>query len=83
MKYYLYLDRKFIGWEREMYSIEAETEKDAVKAIIDGLEDPYNYENLLETYEYLSPKENNNEATIEIFNGDTDKLITDNIREDI
>lgn len=81
MKYYLYLDRKFTGWEREEYSIEAESLDDAVKSILNGNVDSYSYDYLPETYEYLSPEENNNEATIEVFNSDTDELIANNINK--
>lgn len=79
MIYNINIDEKLTIWARNKLKIEAETEEEAVQKAIgmvkngdldDGFDDDVldEYEMMYETSERLYPKENNGEATIEIWN---------------
>ena len=71
--YRLSVDRKYTIWEREYYTIEAESETDALEKRLstdvecDGSEFQY------DTAEYMTPKDNYNYPTLEVYNRDTHK----------
>jgi hypothetical protein len=79
-----YLDRKVTIWVREQHSIEAESEEEAKKEMIEAFKDNFCSESfdeqewLLDTETMLEP-EDNGESTAELFFEDTDKLLTTNI----
>ena len=75
--YRLIVDRKYTIWEREHYTIEAESETEALeKCLSPDVE--YDDSEFLDTAEPVAPKDNNNYPTLEVFNEDTDKRIFSN-----
>ena len=76
--YRLSVDRKYTIWEREYYMIEAESEIEALEKCLspdvecDGSELQY------DTAYYMTPKDNDNYPTLEVFNEDTDERIFSN-----
>lgn len=62
----LYKDIKYTSWDRLYFKVEAEDINSAVQKIIDGDVDEYDIEGL-DVYETLTPEENNDFSTIEIF----------------
>ena len=81
MIYNINIDEKLTIWARNKLTIEAETEEEAVQKAVemvkngdldDGFEDDVldEYEMMYDTSERLDPKENNGEATIEIWSDD-------------
>lgn len=77
--YTFYQDQKVTSWERTHFEIKAESYQEAVAIIqswqgkeVGSMEDDKQvfiteFEPLLDTSEYLSPSENNGQATIEVF----------------
>lgn len=89
MIYNINIDEKLTIWARVELAIEAETEDEAVRKAIEmvkngdldnGFEDDVldGYEMMYNTSERLDPKENNGEATIEIWSNDEVKW--DNVK---
>lgn len=72
----LYKDIKYTSWDRLYFEVEAETIEDAVKKIIDGDVEEYDVEGL-DDYETLTPEENGNCSTVEIFSN-TGELLYQN-----
>lgn len=81
MIYNINIDEKLTIWARNKLTIEAETEEEAVQKAVemvkngdldDGFDDDVldEYEMMYDTSERLDPKENNGEATIEIWSDD-------------
>ena len=76
--YRLSVDRKYTIWEREYYTIEAESEIEALEKCLstdvecDGSEFQY------DTADYMTPKDNGDYPTLEVFNEDTDERIFSN-----
>ena len=76
--YRLSVDRKYTIWEREYYTIEAESETEALEKCLstdvecDGSEFQY------DTAEYITPKDNYNYPTLEVYNRDTHERIFSN-----
>lgn len=81
MIYNINIDEKLAIWARNRLAIEAETEEEAVRKAVemvkngdldDGFDDCVldEYEMMYDTSERLDPKENNGEATIEIWSND-------------
>lgn len=81
MIYNINIDEKLTIWARNKLTIEAETEEEAVQKAVemvkngdldDGFDDDVldEYEMMYNTSERLDPKENNGEATIEIWSDD-------------
>lgn len=62
----LYKDVKYTSWDRLYFEVEAEDINSAVQKIVDGDVDEYDVEGL-DVYETLTPEENNDFSTIEIF----------------
>lgn len=62
----LYKDVKYTSWDRLYFEVEAEDINSAVQKIVDGDVDEYDVEGL-DDYETLTPEENNDFSTIEIF----------------
>ena len=62
----LYKDIKYTSWDRLYFEVEAEDINSAVQKIVDGDVDEYDVEGL-DVYETLTPEENNDFSTIEIF----------------
>lgn len=84
-KHYFYQDIKCTIWQRQYFVIEAESEEEANEIAkkykyvdVSAEESIYNSENLYETLEYMKPYENNDYATIEVYNERTGELITKN-----
>lgn len=80
-----YLDRKVTIWVREQHSIEAESEEEAKKEMIEAFKDNFCSESfdeqewLLDTETMLEPGDNGGESTAELFFENTDELLTTNI----
>lgn len=81
MIYNINIEEKITIWARNKLSIEAKTEEEAVQKAVemvkngdldDGFDDDVldEYEMMYDTSERLDPKENNGEATIEIWSDD-------------
>lgn len=77
-KYKFYQDRKVTSWERDHFSVEADSYEEAVaivrswecedvESIIDNSLCHEGWEALPDTSEYLLPEENNGQQTMEIF----------------
>lgn len=76
--YNLYIDCKCTIWEREHYTIEAESEIEALeKCLKAGIECDYS-EYLYDTVEYMPPKDNGNCPTLEVYNNHTEERIFSN-----
>jgi hypothetical protein len=73
--YSFYLDRKVTMWRRETFTIRAETENQAtlmaINSIRNGNIDDHNpdYEELWDTCEEMAVRDNNHQATEELFVG--------------
>lgn len=67
--YRLSVDRKYTIWEREYYMIEAESE---------ALEKCSDSEFQYDTADHMTPNDNDNYPTLEVFNEDTDERIFSN-----
>ena len=80
-----YIDRKVTIWVREQHSIEAESEEEAKKEMIEAFKDNFCSESfdeqewLYDTETMLEPGDNGGESTAELFFEDTDELLTTNI----
>ena len=87
MKYKFYLDRKVTVWERDKFEIDASSKEEAINQIKeqfseegDGFYIEGETETLYDTQKFLSPKENQ-AATIEIFDDETNEIILSNWEE--
>ena len=76
--YRLSVDRKYTIWEREYYTIEAESETEALEKCLSPDVDCSDSEFQYDTADYMTPKDNNNYSTLEVFNEDTGELIFSN-----
>lgn len=76
MKFDLYKDELIHRWVRSYYTIEAESEQEALNKILNEECDPDEYDDLVEADYWPSVVENKGFPTIEIFN--TDKKIYSN-----
>jgi len=74
----LYRDVKSTIWNREYYSIDAESEEEAIDKILNGEVEIDDNELLYETEECMSPDENYGFSTVEIYNNATGDLIYTN-----
>ena len=79
-----YQDEKVIIWNREHFTVEAETQEEANRKVLEGIENGYisdfkhtTSEYIYESVEELSVDENYGNPTIEIYNTN-DKLIYHN-----
>lgn len=86
-KYRFYQDTKVTSWERDHFSVEADSYEEAVAIVRSwNCEDVSNiidsrlcygqWEALTETSEYMYPEENDGNPTIEIFNQEGESIIT-------
>lgn len=86
-KYKFYQDCKVTSWEREHFSVEAESYEEAVaivhswncedvSSIIDSRLRYEEWEALRDTSERLFPEENDGFPTMEIFNQDGESIMT-------
>jgi hypothetical protein len=73
-----YLDRKVSVYNREFYTINANSEKEALKKCLNGETEPYEVECLAETEEQLPPE--GNYPSIEVINSKTNKSIYNNLK---
>ena len=87
MKYKFYLDRKVTVWERDKFEIDANSKEEAINQIKEQFSEEGDEfyiegetETLYDTQEFLSPKENQ-AATIEIFDDETNEIILSNWEE--
>lgn len=76
--YNLCVDRKYTIWEREYYTIEAESETEAIEKCFNPRVECDNYEYLDNSADPMLPKENDNYSTLRVFNNDTDEKIFNN-----
>ena len=76
--YRLSVDRKYTIWKREYYTIEAESETEALEKCLSPDVFYSDSEFQYDTADYMTPKDNNNYSTLEVFNEDTDELIFSN-----
>ena len=76
--YRLSVDSKYTIWKRKYYRIEAESETEALEKCLSPDVDCSDSEFQYDTAEYMTPKDNNNYSTLEVFNEDTDELIFSN-----
>lgn len=76
--YNLCVDRKYTIWEREYYMIEAESETEALEKCLSPDVDCSDSEFQYDTADYMTPKDNDNYPTLEVFNEDTDERIFSN-----
>ena len=76
--YRLSIYRKYTIWERERYMIEAESETEALEKCLSPDVDCSDSEFQYDTADYMTPKDNDNYSTLEVFNEDTDELIFSN-----
>lgn len=76
--YRLRVFRKCTAWVREDYMIEAESETEALKKCLNSDAECSSSELQYDTAYYMTPKDNNNYPTLEVFNGDTDERIFSN-----
>ena len=74
--YRLSVDRKYTIWEREYYMIEAETE--ALEKCLSSDVECSSSEFQYDTADHMTPKDNNNYPTLEVFNEDTGERIFSN-----
>ena len=74
--YNLCVDRKYTIWEREYYMIESETEalEKCLSPDVECSDSEFQYD----TADHMTPKDNDNYPTLEVFNGDTDERIFSN-----
>ena len=74
--YRLSVDRKYTIWEREYYTIEAETEalEKCLNPDVECSDSEFQYD----TAYHMTPKDNNNYPTLEVFNKDTGERIFSN-----
>ena len=84
MTYKFYLDRKVTVWERDNFEIDAETKEEAINRIKqqfseegDGFYIEGETDTLYDTMEFL-PAEENQSATIEIYDDETNECILTN-----
>ena len=76
--YRLSVDRKYTIWERERYMIEAESETEALEKCLSPDVDCSDSEFQYDTAEYMTPKDNYNYPTLEVYNRDTHERIFSN-----
>lgn len=74
-----YIDRKVSVYNREFYTIKANSEKEALKKCLNGETEPIDIECLAETEEQLPPE--GNIPSIEVINSDTNTSIYDNLKD--
>jgi len=85
-KFDFYIDRKVTIWVREQHSIEAESEEEARKEMIEAFKDNVCSESfdeqewLYDTETFMEPGDNGGQSTAELFYSDTDELLTTNIQ---
>ena len=76
--YRLNVDRKYTIWEREYYMIGAESEIEALEKCLSPNVECYDSEFLYDSADHMTPKNNNNYPTLEVFNEDTEERIFSN-----
>lgn len=76
--YNLSVDRKYTIWEREYYTIEAESETEALEKCLKPDTECNDSEYMYDTIDYMTPKDNDNYPTLEVFNDDTNERIFSN-----
>ena len=76
--YRLSVDRKYTIWEREYYVIEAESETEALEKCLSPDVEYSDSEFQYDTAYHMTPKDNDNYPTLEVFNEDTDERIFSN-----
>lgn len=76
--YRLSIYRKYTVWERERYIIEAESETEALEKCLNSDVECFSSELQYDTANHMTPEDNNNYPTLEVFNEDTDEQIFDN-----
>lgn len=74
----LCVDRKYTVWEREYYTIEAESENEALEKCLSPDTEADDCEFMYDTADYMTPDQNDNYPTLEVFNDDTNKRIFSN-----
>ena len=80
-KFEFYQDCKVTSWERDYFTVEANSYEEA-EAIIDSRLSHGRSEALRDTSELLFPEENDGYPTIEIFNQEGESIMTNALNED-
>lgn len=87
-KYKFYQDRKVTSWERDYFSVEADSYEEAVaivrswdsEDVSNIIDDRLHYDEwgctLTDSSEYMLPEENDGNPTIEIFSEDGESIMT-------
>ena len=85
-KFEFYQDCKVTSWERDYFTVEANSYEEAeaidVSNIIDSRLSHGRSEALRDTSELLFPEENDGYSTIEIFNQEGESIMTNALNED-
>lgn len=76
--YNLNVDRKYTIWKREYYVIEAESETEALEKCLGSDVECFDSEFQYHSVARLTPKDNDNYPTLEVYNADTDERIFSN-----
>jgi hypothetical protein len=76
--YNLCVDRKYTIWGREFFTVEAESETEAIEKCLNHSVMCNNYEYLDNSDDPMLPKENDNYPILEVFNDDTNEKIFSN-----
>ena len=76
----LYKDTKYTNWYRQYYTVEAETLEEAINLIITNQVECYADEDL-NCFESISPKENSDYPTVEIYTEGDNTILWDNVYE--
>jgi len=80
-----HLDKKVTSWYREVHYVEAETLQHAQKIMIDNFadcntDDTFDHQNEIDdTWEEMTPQENDNQPTRELWCEESSMLLIDNI----
>lgn len=80
-----HLDKKVTSWYRETHYIEAETLEQAQKIMIDNFVDGDtdetfdSQEEIMDTWEEITPQDNNNQPTREVWCEESGFILIDNV----
>lgn len=80
--YNLSIYRKYTVWEREYYSIEAKSETEALEKCLNSDVEAIDREYMHGTIDYMTPEDNGNYPTIEVYNDNTNKRIFSNVPDE-
>lgn len=76
MTYNFYKDNKFTVWGREYYTVEADSQEEAIKMCKDGI-GVNDFEILNDTLEYMTKNSNGGEDVEELYNEENELLYSE------